>query len=214
MKHYAAVIAVLLTALIVAFVVVEANDIPVLSEPLPALERGGLLAAATGTGLLVADVVVPVPSSAVMVAHGALFGVVGGALLSLAGAIGAAMVGFVLGRRGSPLLARIVPAAERQRADALLQRWGLLAVIVTRPVPLLAETVAVMAGASAMPARTVAVGAAVGALPAAVLYAAAGALAIGLVSGAVVFGGVMVLAALIWLIGRGGALHANTSAAS
>jgi uncharacterized membrane protein YdjX (TVP38/TMEM64 family) len=41
----------------------------------------GTLTALLGTGLLVADVVLPRPSSVVMVAHGALFSVVGGTLL-------------------------------------------------------------------------------------------------------------------------------------
>ncbi len=205
MKHYAAAAAILIGLLLVAFAVVEAADLPVLTDPLLLLDRGGVAAAGIGVGLLVADVVVPVPSSLVMVAHGALFGVVGGGVLSLAGAVGAAMVGFVLGRRGSGVLARVVPASERLRADALIQRWGVLAVIVSRPVPVLAEAVAIMAGASTMRAGTLAFGAAVGALPGAVLYAVAGALAVGFASAAVGFGVVMVLAAVAWLLGRAGA---------
>jgi membrane protein DedA with SNARE-associated domain len=54
---------------------------------------------------------------------------------------------------------------------------------VTRPVPLLAEAVAMMAGASRMRASTIAVGAAIGALSAAVLYAVVGALAVTFVNG-------------------------------
>ncbi|MDP9419663.1 MAG: hypothetical protein M3P53_05890 [Actinomycetota bacterium] len=42
-----------------------------------------LAAAALGVGLLVADIVLPVPSSVVMVAHGALFGLRLGAVLSM-----------------------------------------------------------------------------------------------------------------------------------
>lgn len=53
----------------------------------------GAVAAAVGVGLLVADVVLPVPSSVVMVAHGALFGVGLGAALSMLGRIGNAVVG-------------------------------------------------------------------------------------------------------------------------
>ena len=88
-------------------------------------------------------VALPVPFSLVMVAHGALFGVaVGTTLLSVVGSTVAALVGFALGRRGGPLLTRLVPPEERVRADRLLTRWGTLAIIVTRPVPLLAETTA------------------------------------------------------------------------
>lgn len=204
MKRYAAAATTLIALLLIVFAVVEAADLPVLTDPVPALDRGGVAAAGTGFGLLVADVVVPVPSSLVMVANGALFGVVGGAVLSLAGAVGAAMVGFVLGRRGSALLGAVVPAGELRRADALIQRWGLLAVIVSRPVPVLAEAVAIMAGASTMRARTMAFAAAAGALPGAVLYAVAGAMAVGFASGAVVFGVVMMLAGVTWLLSRTG----------
>jgi hypothetical protein len=45
-------------------------------------------------------------------------------------------------------LERLVTAEERARANRLLERWGTLAIVVTRPIPLLAETVAIMAGAS------------------------------------------------------------------
>src|SRR5215211_6626130 len=50
--------------------------------------------------LLVVDVVLPVPSNLVMIAHGALFGVAIGTFLSLVGSIGAALVGFAIGQRG------------------------------------------------------------------------------------------------------------------
>jgi hypothetical protein len=71
--------------------------VAVLTDPAPQLAQDGPAAAAVGVGLLVVDVVLPVPSSAVMVAHGALFGVVLGALLSLLGSVGAAMVGSAWG---------------------------------------------------------------------------------------------------------------------
>jgi uncharacterized membrane protein YdjX (TVP38/TMEM64 family) len=85
---------------------------------------------------------------------------------------------------------------------------------VTRPVPLLAEAVAMMAGASRMRASTIAVGAAIGALPAAVLYAVAGALAVSFVNGALVFGAVILLAGVAWLLGRTPVLRRRQPAGS
>jgi hypothetical protein len=70
------------------------------------------------------------------VAHGALFGIVGGTLVSLVGSMGGAALGFAVGRWGSSSLHRWMPADERRRADELLRRWGDLAVIVARPVPI------------------------------------------------------------------------------
>src|SRR5215216_7345325 len=150
MKRYLLIVVALVTCFTVLFFIAEALGVPLLSDPTPWMKHGGLLAASLGVGLLIADVVLPVPSSLVMVAHGALFGVVQGTILSLFGSVGAAMFGFGIGRRGGKLLERVVTPAERARANSLLQRWGALAVIVTRPVPLLAETVAIIAGTSSL----------------------------------------------------------------
>lgn len=201
MKRYVAAASGLVVLLLTLFVIVEVAQLPVLTDPRPALGAGGVGAALVGVGLLVADVVLPVPSSLVMLSHGALFGAVGGAALSLSGAVGAAIVGFAIGRGGGPLLHRVVSANERRRADALLERWGLLALIVTRPVPVLAETVAIMAGTSRMRMTTVAFGAAVGAVPAAVLYGIAGAVAAPVANGVLVFGVVLAIGLVVAIVG-------------
>jgi uncharacterized membrane protein YdjX (TVP38/TMEM64 family) len=202
MKRYSVTLSVIFGLLLVLFLVGEATGVPLLKDPSPWLgSTGTLTAALLGSGLLVADVVLPVPSSAVMVAHGALFGVVGGTLLSVGGSMGATLVGFSLGRRGGPLLARLVPPEERARADYILSRWGGLALVLTRPVPLLAETVAIMAGASALGWRQAAVAAIVGSLPPALLYALSGATATAITSAVVVFGLVLLVAGIFWLVG-------------
>lgn len=202
MRRYWLVTGSILLFSLALFLVVEALGVPILTDPSPWLEGGGALAALVGIGLLVVDVALPVPSSLVMVAHGALFGVAVGTLLSVVGSTGAALVGFAVGWRGGPLLARLVPAEERARADRLLAGWGTLAIIVTRPVPLLAETVAVMAGASLLGWKNVALAAFVGSLPGALLYALTGAVAASFQNGALVFGLVLVVAGLSWSLGR------------
>ncbi len=202
MKRYLLLTAAMIGVMLLLFALVEALGIPLLTNPLASLSRLGALAAPMGVGLLVADVVLPVPSSLVMVAHGALFGVALGALLSLIGSLGAGLFGFGLGRRGGPLLARLVPADERARANRLLDRWGDLAVIATRPVPVLAETVAILAGASPMTWRRMTMATLVGALPACLLYAIAGATAAALDSGVAVFALVLAVSGVFWLLGR------------
>jgi uncharacterized membrane protein YdjX (TVP38/TMEM64 family) len=202
MKRYLLIMSGMLTFFLGLFFLVEALGIPMLVEPTPWLNRGGVLAAALGVGLLIVDVLLPVPSSLVMVAHGALFGVVGGTLLSLVGSTGAAMFGFWLGRRGGRLLERLVPLDERERADYLLKRWGTLAIIVTRPVPLLAETVAIMAGTSRMGWGRAALAALAGGLPPALLYALTGASAGKFQNTVLVFVFVLLVAGFFWMFGR------------
>ncbi|WP_165865682.1 TVP38/TMEM64 family protein [Vallicoccus soli] len=201
LPRYALLALGLLVAFGLVFLAVEALGLDVLTDPRPWLREHRGQAAVVGVGLLVADVLVPVPSSVVMTAHGAVFGPALGTLLSLAGGLGAAVVAFWLGRRGGPLLDRLVPASERRRADALLERWGTLAIVVTRPVPLLAETVLVLAGASPLGWRRALLAALLGTVPAALLYALAGA-AVGFLPGpAAVFALVLLLAALLWWVG-------------
>ena len=154
----------------------EAFDVTLLLEPEEAISPGGL-AAWIGVGLLVVDIVLPVPSSVVMLAHGALFGVVPGAALSLLGRTGNAAVGVLLGRSAGGLLSRRTvrrPPSVQTRGADLVRRWGLAAVVLTRPIPVLAESTLVAAAAMGVPPAGVIVAAVVGALPEAVLYAVAG----------------------------------------
>lgn len=202
MKRYLMIIGGMLAFFLGLFFMVEALGVPLLVDPGPWLKRGGLLAAMLGVGLLIADVLLPVPSSLVMVMHGALFGVVFGTLLSLVGSTGAALFGFWIGRRGGKLLDASVPPEERERANYLLERWGALAIIVTRPVPLLAETVAIMAGASRLNWGSVALAALAGSLPPALLYALTGASVANFQNTALMFAFVLLIAGFFWMAGH------------
>ncbi|HEV7744514.1 MAG TPA: VTT domain-containing protein [Pyrinomonadaceae bacterium] len=202
MKRYVLIMLGLIVLFTALFVIVQALGITLLTDPTPLMKHGGLLAGALGVGLLIADVVLPVPSSLVMVAHGALFGVWLGTVLSLVGSVGAALFGFAIGRRGGKLLQRLITADERARADRLLARWGVIAIIVTRPVPLLAETVAIMAGASPMSWSSLTLAALAGSLPPAFLYALTGASVAKFQSTVLMFGVVLLIAGLFWFVGR------------
>jgi uncharacterized membrane protein YdjX (TVP38/TMEM64 family) len=203
MKRYLLIMSSMIAFFLALFFVVEALGVPLLADPTPWMQHGGILAAALGVGLLIADVLLPVPSSLVMVAHGALFGVWIGTFLSLLGSVGAALFGFAIGRRGGKLLERIVSPAERKRADHILARWGALAIVVTRPIPLLAETVAIMAGASSsLGWGRMALAALVGSLPPALLYALTGAAVANFQSTLLMFGVVLLVTGSFWLIGR------------
>jgi uncharacterized membrane protein YdjX (TVP38/TMEM64 family) len=202
MKRHLIIMGVMIASFLLLFILVEALGVPLLTDPTPWMGRGGALAASIGVGLLVADVLLPVPSSLVMVAHGALFGVAVGTLLSLAGSVGATLFGFAIGRRGGRLMEKLVTPAERERADRLLKRWGALAIIVTRPVPLLAETIAIMAGTSSLGWGRVALASLAGSLPPALLYAITGASVANLQNTTLVFVLVMLIAVAFWVFGR------------
>lgn len=170
----------------------EVLDVGVLVDPEATMAASGP-AALLGVALLVADVALPVPSSLVMVAHGALFGVVAGAVLNLVGRTGSALAGVLLGRG----LRRSRDGEDGGRGARLVERWGLAAVILTRPVPVLAESTVVAAGALGLPVPAVVAAAALGAVPEAVVYALAGAAAISSTGAAVIFAAVVALSAAV-----------------
>lgn len=193
--------------LLLMFFAASAAGIAVLHDPTPLLRgalRGTLPAAAViGVLLLVADVFLPVPSSLVMVAHGALFGVLGGAVLSLIGSTASALVGFAVGRAGTGTIRRFVSDREQERAEAMLARWGVVAIAVSRPVPILAETVAILAGSSRLRWRDAALAAFAGSLVPATIYAWAGAHAGTIANHAVIFIGVLLVTGILWWVGGG-----------
>lgn len=133
------------------------------------------VAALVGVGLLMADVFLPVPSSMIMVAHGTLFGFVGGALLSVMGGVGAALVGYWIGKKGKSMLRRWFDPQAFEVGDRFFARWGIASVILSRPVPLIAETVSVAAGASNLEWKKMTLGSLLGILPISLAYSWVGA---------------------------------------
>jgi uncharacterized membrane protein YdjX (TVP38/TMEM64 family) len=194
MRGYWLVTAVLVGSALALFALGDAMGSSLLTDPLPSMRAAGWLAALIGVGLLVCDVALPVPSTVVMVAHGALFGLLPGAALSVLGGVGATVLGFAIGRRGRGVVARLTTPRQRDRADRLLGRWGALAIVLTRPVPVLAETVAVLAGTSPMRWPVAALAGAAGTVIPALACAWSGATAAGTVDGLFVLGPVLVLA--------------------
>lgn len=196
-RPYATLLGAVATAALCGFLVVEALHPPMLGQDTAQLAGSGPVAAAIGLGLLIGDVLLPVPSSLVMVGLCARYGLVTGLLLCWAGGVGATMLGFGLGRQGGQFV------RPPEKVERLLARWGILAIVVTRSLPILAETTAVMAGTSArLTARRVFAGAVVGTLPPAAVYGYAGAATHSSAGAAVVFPAVLGVAAALWAAER------------
>lgn len=170
-----------LTVLVVALVIGSKLLLEnVLGIDTEAAATAWLGAAGPGSALLIvallaADVFLPVPSSVVMVLSGAAFGVVQGALLALAGSVLGEWLGFELVRRyGRGVATRMVGADDLARFGRFFERHGAAAVVVTRPLPIVMETMSVVAGLAGMHRTTFLVASVAGTLPIAVLYAYAG----------------------------------------
>lgn len=140
------------------------------------MSNAGAGSAALLIGLLAADILLPVPSSLIMVLSGAAFGVVWGSIFSLAGSIGGEWLGFELVRRyGVAASRRIVGDEDLDKMRVMMARHGAAAVMVTRALPVVMETMSVVAGLSKMSRAAFLTSSLIGTIPVAVIYAYAGA---------------------------------------
>jgi uncharacterized membrane protein YdjX (TVP38/TMEM64 family) len=152
-----------------------------------------------GNLLLIVDVLLPIPSSLLMVANGALLGPVWGSVASLASSTLAGLLAFWIGRKGSRAVARFVGTGEIERADRFFQRWGGAAIVLSRPIPIIAEAVGALAGTTALSWSRFAGALVLGNLPISVLYALAGASVHQVRNGSILFVA-LVGAASLWLL--------------
>ena len=202
MKKYLTIVGCLLLFFVLLFLLVEQLNLPILTDPSYLMETKSISSAIASVVLLTVDIFLPVPSSLIMIANGALFGIVIGSLLSLVGNLSAAVIGFFIGRRGGSLLERLLSRSQRVQANRLLEKWGLLAIIVTRPIPLLAETTVIVAGTSEISWSKMALATFAGSLPASLLYALTGATAASFDNSLLMFGLVLLIAGGFWLVGN------------
>ena len=104
------------------------------------------------TGLLAADILLPIPSSLVMVGAAIALPTVIAFLSCFAGLMLGCGLGYGLGRwLGEPLLARMAGADRRASVTDLFARHGVGIIAVCRPIPMLAELSIVMAGSARAP---------------------------------------------------------------
>lgn len=178
MKRTIALIAIVAGFVIGSKLLLE-NALGISLEPLARswMAGAGWPGAAAVIGLLAIDIFIPVPSSIVMVLSGAVFGVWWGSLLAFMGSVGGEWLGFELARRyGSSWFSRFIGSEdERDRLDRILATHGVAAIAITRALPVVMETMSVVAGLSSMPRKTFLIASAIGTAPIVVIYAYAGA---------------------------------------
>jgi len=103
-------------------------------------------------GLLGSDILFPIPSSIVSTACGLLLGFARGTLTSLVGMIVSCAIGYGLAAGlGRPFVKRMVGDDSMRHFEDLDKRFGSWAIILSRPVPVLAEVSVLFAGLGLMP---------------------------------------------------------------
>lgn len=159
--------------------------------------------AALGIALLVADVVLPVPSSVIGMLLCWGLGPLWGGLAVATGCLLAFALGYALGRvLPEARLRRWIGAALWDRARASAQRQALWWIVAARPLPVLAELSALLAGVWRVPPLAAFAHAALSSCAVGALYGASAWLGLSEPHPAAMLPTMLALPALVWLIHR------------
>ncbi len=172
-----------------------------LSGSIAWLKTQGDWAGGAGVGLLMADVILPIPATIVMSALGSTYGTLFGGLLAALGSILGGLLAYGLARwLGRPAAIFLVGEAGLTQTEALFKKGGAWLVLTSRWLPILPEAVACLAGLARMPFHTFASALVVGSLPMGFAFAAIGAMASDQETLAIVLS--VLLPTVAWLAGR------------
>jgi membrane protein DedA with SNARE-associated domain len=187
--------------ILIPFFLLEDRVVAAALSAMEAARGHPLLAGGMIVALLAGDIVLPVPSSLVSTLAGAALGFWGGVLAIWLGMSAGCLLGYGLGRRaGRRVMIRIVGEHELERARTLLAGSGGVALVLTRAVPVLAETMVLGAGAAKMPLAPFLILTSAANLAVALAYAAIGALALSTGSFFLFFFGLAALPGIGWLL--------------
>ena len=143
--------ALLVAFILVPFFLLEDQLNAVVQDTLQTNRSVALITLAVVVFLL-ADIVLPIPSSFVLATTGYLLGVTLGTAVCFVGLTCASLGGYALGRyAGGPLAQRIIGRAQLERFAELSQRYGDALLVAFRAMPVLAEATTILAGTSRMP---------------------------------------------------------------
>ena len=96
--------------------------------------------------LLASDVFLPIPSSILAAASGVVLGFAWGAITVWIGMTASCFLGYAFGARAARAAGRFVGDAGMARASSLAARYGDYALVLCRPIPVLAEASVIFAG--------------------------------------------------------------------
>jgi len=136
------------------------------------LERNRHLAGPIGMGLLISDLLLPIPTTVIIGAMGAVLGIGQGALWGWLGLTLAGLTGYGIARVGGERWgSRLSSPEEQESMRAWFDSWGGLAVILSRMLPILPEAISVTAGLAGMRFVPFLLAVSLGSLPPAVAFA-------------------------------------------
>lgn len=126
--------------------------------------------------LLIFDLLLPIPGTAVMVTLGLVYGPVLGGVIGSFGSITSGYLAYILCKKyGRRVAVRIAGLQALEKSEKIFQKTGAWLVVLSRWLPVMPEVIACMAGLSRMPTRLFLASLATGSIPLAFVFSVIGA---------------------------------------
>jgi len=148
-------------------------------------------------GILVSDILLPVPSSIILYLNGWVLGLWNGFFLSYLALQISACLGYILGMKTS-----FGKPQSFEKSKHWIEKYGFLAILVSRGIPILSESISYTAGFNKMRWRTFLISNLIGYVPVCLLFSYFGSLGQNENAFLWSFGASMFLAAGFWLFGK------------
>lgn len=167
------------------------------------LDGRSFLTAILSIGILASDILLPIPSSVVMLLNGKLFGVMQGTVISATGLFLSTITGYVIGIVFKKKIGYFISYQQREESEKIFRKWGFIALIISRPIPLLSESISIIAGIHRMKPGVLILSAIAGSVPGAFIYAYYGSMSNDIETQYYSFLLVIGIAVLAWLVSKG-----------
>ena len=148
--------------------------------------------------VLVSDIVLPVPSSIVMYLNGLFLGAFTGFSLSMVSVVCSALIGYFIGRGSSAALRSKLDRVS----DDILKKYGYLAILITRGIPVLSESVCIVCGYNRYGLKRYMLWNFLGYVPVCAIYAYAGSVSGSKEQLLLSFGASVLISGVLWLFGK------------
>lgn len=168
------------------------------TDKLNALSKHPFQFAIVSFVILIADIVLPVPSSIVMYVNGYVLGIPLGGLISLISLSIGSVIGYYLGKLSSLGLR----AQSDERSHAILSKYGALAILMTRGIPIVSESICIVCGYNGMPLKQYFIFNLIGYLPLCLLYAFCGSIGFDKNNFLISFACSLFISASFWFLGK------------
>lgn len=177
MKRVAILVISMIVVFSVMFIIAEqmgyadGKQFEAWANALESTSKGKVMVAVAVVGLLLVDIVLPIPSSVVMAVSGRILGFGLGMTASFVGAMASAWVGYYACYYGGQRAFQwMIGDADIEKVRAWFEKYGVYAIVLSRSVPMLTEVLSCLAGLTKVSPRTFSLAAILGTLPVCFVY--------------------------------------------